>query len=44
MALFRISQKLTNARLHAQPTEVRVTLSFRKRQTKAIYDNGKGLT
>ena len=43
-ALFRISQEsLTNARLHAQATEVRVTLSFRKRQIQlAIYDNGKG--
>lgn len=43
-ALFRISQEsLTNARLHAQASEVRVTLSFRKRQIElAIYDNGTG--
>lgn len=43
-ALFRISQEsLTNARLHAQASEVRVTLSFRKRQIQlAICDDGKG--
>ena len=43
-ALFRISQEsLTNTRLHAQATEVRITLSFRKRQIRlAISDNGKG--
>lgn len=43
-ALYRISQEsLTNARLHAQASEVRVTLSFRKRQIQlAIYDNGRG--
>ena len=43
-ALFRISQEsLTNARLHAQAREVRVTLSFRKKQIQlAIEDDGKG--
>lgn len=43
-ALFRISQEsLTNTRLHAQASEVRITLSFRKRQIRlAICDDGKG--
>ena len=43
-ALFRISQEsLTNARLHAQASEVRVTLRFCKRQIElAICDNGNG--
>ena len=43
-ALFRISQEsLTNARLHAQASEVRVTLSFRKKQIQLIiFDDGKG--
>ena len=43
-ALFRISQEsLTNTRLHAQASEVRITLSFRKRQIRlTICDDGKG--
>ena len=43
-ALFRVSQEsLTNARLHAHASEVRVTLSFRKRQVQlVICDDGVG--
>ena len=43
-ALFRISQEsLTNVRLHAQASGVRVTLSFRKKQVQlSICDDGKG--
>ena len=42
--LFRISQEsLTNARLHAKANEVRLTLSFRKRQIQlVICDDGTG--
>lgn len=43
-ALFRISQEsLTNVRLHAQATEVVVSLNFRRRQIQlVIMDNGCG--
>lgn len=43
-ALYRISQEsLTNARLHAHPSEVRVTLSFRKRLVQlTVFDDGVG--
>ena len=43
-ALFRISQEsLTNARLHAEASQVRVTLTYRKRLVElSINDDGHG--